>query len=349
MQQQRKEYCPECEHGPDTSIPMDRRNFIRAVGGQVAMVAGATGLLGGGRLLGAEPVAKQTRPAEEWIKELFSTLSSDQKGAVVLPFNHGGEKGQQPTRLGMYNSAILGKRIGEVYTPAQQEIVERILRGISSDEDGYRRISRNNTFDGSKSLKGCGAILFGEPKDGQEWSWVFSGHHLTVRCDGRPNDGIGFGGPMYYGHSPNGYSDKNVFFYQTKDVLGVFDALDEKQRKAAVVTGSPGEDYPSVKFRAAEQMRPGIACAELSKDQQGLVDKVMRDLLSPYRKEDADEVMGIVKATGGMKNMHLAFYRQKEMNDKQQWHFWRLEGPGFVWNFRVLPHVHTFVNIASRA
>ena len=26
--------------------------------------------------------------------------------------------------------------------------------------------------------------------------------------------------------------------------------------------------------------------------------------------------------------------------------FWRLEGPGFVWNFRVLPHVHTFVNIA---
>ena len=28
--------------------------------------------------------------------------------------------------------------------------------------------------------------------------------------------------------------------------------------------------------------------------------------------------------------------------------FWRLEGPGFVWNYRVLPHVHTYVNISSK-
>jgi hypothetical protein len=36
------------------------------------------------------------------------------------------------------------------------------------------------------------------------------------------------------------------------------------------------------------------------------------------------------------------------MNDNMRWHFWRLEGPGFVWNYRVLPHVHTYVNISSR-
>ena len=34
--------------------------------------------------------------------------------------------------------------------------------------------------------------------------------------------------------------------------------------------------------------------------------------------------------------------------DNQRWHFWRLEGPGFVWNYRVLPHVHTYVNISSK-
>ena len=33
----------------------------------------------------------------------------------------------------------------------------------------------------------------------------------------------------------------------------------------------------------------------------------------------------------------------------EPWHFWRLEGPGFVWNYRVLPHVHCFVNIAKTA
>jgi hypothetical protein len=36
------------------------------------------------------------------------------------------------------------------------------------------------------------------------------------------------------------------------------------------------------------------------------------------------------------------------MKDGERWHFWRLEAPGFVWNFRVLPHVHTFVYISSK-
>ena len=74
----------------------------------------------------------------------------------------------------------------------------------------------------------------------------------------------------------------------------------------------------------------------------------MRDVLSPYRKEDVEEVMAIVKTNGGMEKIHLAFYPDRSMKDNQPWHFWRLEGPGFVWNYRVLPHVHTFVNISSK-
>ncbi len=87
----------------------------------------------------------------------------------------------------------------------------------------------------------------------------------------------------------------------------------------------------------------------MSKDQHELVERVMRAVLSPYRKEDADEVMDIVKANGGMDAIHFAFYEDKEMTDRQPWHFWRLEGPGFVWNFRVLPHVHTYVHIRETA
>ena len=34
-------------------------------------------------------------------------------------------------------------------------------------------------------------------------------------------------------------------------------------------------------------------------------------------------------------------------DENVRWHFWRLEAPGFVWNFRVLPHVHCYVNIAN--
>jgi hypothetical protein len=155
---------------------------------------------------------------------------------------------------------------------------------------------------------------------------------------------------MYYGHSPNGYSDKNCFNYQTQSVRSVFDALNTDQRKKAVISGkSPGEQYASVKFRPAAETKPGIAFADLAADQKQLVESVMRTVLSPYRQDDVDEVMQIVKSNGGMEKIHLAFYEDDKMNDKQPWHFWRLEGPGFVWNYRVLPHVHTFVNIAKQA
>ena len=50
-----------------------------------------------------------------------------------------------------------------------------------------------------------------------------------------------------------------------------------------------------------------------------------------------------------MEKIHLAFYKDDEGKaTTSRWHFWRLEGPGFVWNYRVLPHVHTFVNISAK-
>jgi hypothetical protein len=59
--------------------------------------------------------------------------------------------------------------------------------------------------------------------------------------------------------------------------------------------------------------------------------------------------MIVIKETGGMDKLQFAFFSDThegaKTNEKQPWSFWRIEGPGFVWNFRVLPHVHTYVNI----
>jgi hypothetical protein len=240
----------------------------------------------------------------------------------------------------------MGKKIGEVYTKPQQELVGRILKALSSGEGGWNQISRGGTWDASKAFENCGANLFGDANG--KFTWVFSGHHLTLRCDGNSEEGAAFGGPLYYGHSPNGYSDRNLFNYQTKSALAVFESLDKQQREQTVVLEDPTEGLPSVKFRCTCDATPGIPFNNLSKESKGLVEKVMRDLLSPYRKGDVDEVMEVVKKTGGMEAMHLMFYAEKDAKASQPWSFWRLEGPGFVWNFRVLPHVHTYVNISSK-
>jgi hypothetical protein len=347
-------YCPECDEAFNFPDPpaVDRRNFIRVVGGTAAAVA--LGAVGSARSAADETkTEKKTRPAEELIKELFSTLTEDQKTKVVLPYDHGGGKGRRPTRLGMYNKAINDIRIETVYTEAQTELLEKIVKSMSSGDDGYRRISRGGTWDGSHKFTNCGALFFGEPVWPNKCAFVFAGHHLTIRCDGDFQDGTAWAGPIYYGHSPNGYSGANLFNYQTKSVISLHNALDEPQRvKATITKGNPGEMDPSIKFRAKAEDRPGIHIADLSKDQKELVEKVMRDVLSPFRKEDADEVMLAIKRVGGMEKIKLAFfsdnYEGARTTKEQPWSFWRLEGPGFVWNYRVLPHVHTYVNISSK-
>jgi hypothetical protein len=346
-----KSYCPECAAEVEPAEVLDRRGFFRTVGERAAGLALLSSAAATPHLLAdtAKPADKPAKPAEGLIQELHDSLSADQKQKLILPWNHGAVEGKAlPLRLRMVNSPLNNLRVGTEYTKPQQELIERIVRAIASDEDGYQKISRNGKFDGSGSLQGCGALMFGELAAGKRFAFVFTGHHLTIRCPGTSEEGAAFGGPMYYGHSPNGYSDRNVFWYQTKSVLSVWDSLSEAQRKQAVASPSPGEGEQSVRFRRKDQPKPGVGYADLTKDQRQLVETVMRDVLSPFRKEDGDEVMKIVKMNGGMEQLHLAFYEDKAMNDNQRWHFWRLEGPGFVWNYRVLPHVHTFVSISSK-
>lgn len=344
--------CPDCDLGPDLFSALDRRGFIRSVGTQAAALATIGTAVPAVAHAAVKPAATSaTKPAENLVREMFATLTADQKKAVVLPWDHGVKDGKgTPTRLGMYNAAVNKQTvIKDAYTKSQQELLDRIFRSIAAGDDGYMRLSRGGNFDNSGAFENIGAAIFGEPTDGKPFSLVFAGHHLTVRCDGNSEPGAAFGGPMYNGHSPNGYSNRNVFNYQTKSVQAVFEALDPKQRKAALVKGSPGEQAGSVQFRKKGEAHPGISVGVLSRDQRALVEQVMRTLISPFRAEDADEVMAIVKQNGGPEAIHLAFYEDAKMEDGQPWHFWRLEGPGFVWNFRVLPHVHTFVNIRGKA
>lgn len=332
--------CPEC-------TGFDRRDFVRtlAVGGAALAAGGAVisprNVFAGE--LGPMPRVVNT-VAEDLVKELYAGLDASQKKAIVKPWEHAARKSVNPNKA-------LDKKIGAVLTKNQQELVERIVKAMSSDDKGWHQVSRAGTWDASKSFDNTGADIFGDPSKGK-FAFLFTGHHLTMRCDADNEQGAAFGGPIYYGHTPNGYAKANVFAYQTEQVAKAYDALDEKQRvKATVKTGTPGEGAKSIALKKAGVL-PGIAMADLTKDQQELVEMTMKAVLSPFRQEDGAEVVSVIKAMGGMEKVHLAFYDEAhedtKTNAKQPWSFWRLEGPGFVWNFRVLPHVHTYVNISSK-
>lgn len=343
-------YCPECADRSGAANPLGRRDFIRVVaGGAVGMMTGSSLLAN--RALGAAPEekARTAKPAESLVREFFASLTPEQKKAVVMPWAHGTEKGGIPTRLKTHNAAPLGKRLGEQFTKPQQELIRATFKAILSGEEAYERITRHGKWDNAGSFEGNGVAIFGDPSAREPFSWVFAGHHLTLRCDGNSQPNAAFGGPMYYGHSANGHSPTNVYNYQTKQVATVFEMLSEQQRKQAVVVGEPGDGPAALKPRLVAKPPVGISYAELEPSQRTLVAGVMRTLLDPFRQEDGDEVMQILQTNGGIEKLRLAFYKETADQKDGRWDYWRLEGPGFIWNYRVLPHVHCFVDIVGQA
>lgn len=151
---------------------------------------------------------------------------------------------------------------------------------------------------------------------------MLTGRHCTRRCDGDSVASVAFGGPIFYGHQA-GNSDTepsdhpaNVFWFQARRVNDVFQALDGRQRETALIDGKGRREKrgETVKLGGRAEGLSGIRVADLAKDQRGLVQKVMGDLLSPFRKPDTDEAMKLVEAQG-IENLSLAFFKQDDLGN----------------------------------
>jgi hypothetical protein len=334
--------CPDCEATP----ALDRRDFIRVVGTTAAVAAVGLTPLQKARAARAEKQAT----AEAMIFELFKSMDADQKKKLVRAWDHGTNPkgGGIPSRLRTGNGAVDKLLLGVEYKKTQVELLDKIFRAIANGEEGYKRLSRAGRFDNSNDFESISAIIYGDAVEGKKFSLVFTGHHLTVRCDGNSEEKTAFGGPLYYGHSPNGYATTNVFNHQTKAATELFSALGEKEKKVAVMPGKWQDEHGAMKVPGKGAKVPGISFGDMTKEQKELTEKVMKELVAPYRKEDGDEVMEIIKANGGMEKLSMCFYQEGTTNAKEPWTYWRLEGPGFVWSFRALPHVHTFVSVNAK-
>jgi hypothetical protein len=320
----RSHACPDCE-------PVDRRNFLKSVGGVALASAAGSSLLS---LPGAYAAPTPTSAAETAVGRFYSSLSEEQKKTICFAFT-------DPLRQRINaNWKITKPTIGtDFYNADQRKLIDEIVKNVTS-ADGYDRLQKQMEYD-SGGLNDYSVAVFGEPGKAA-FQWELTGRHLTLRADGNSVDKAAFGGPITYGHGEEDPKE-NLFHYQTQQVNEVFKALDAKQAKQALVEKAPKED--AVKLQGDAGNFPGIAVSEMSADQKGLVEKTLKVLLAPYRPEDVEEAMQILKSTGGMDKLHMAFYQQGDLGNDKVWDIWRVEGPAFVWHFRGAPHVHAYINI----
>jgi hypothetical protein len=327
-------HCPDCDD-------VSRRDFLKGVGG-AAVLAAAGGLP---LLTAARPsAASGTAKSSTLIQQFYGTLTDSQKSAVCFGWDH-------PKRLMISNNwSIVPQKIGQFYTPEQQDLIMQIFKDAHSEEWVAKRLQQLK--DDGGGIQNYNVAVFGEPGKGK-FEWVMTGRHLTLRQDGDSEPGVAFGGPVFYGHAAKGFNEAadhpgNVYWYQALQANEVFKALDGKQRAKALVDGAVPEETPKMLVSRSSGERPGLPVADMTKDQQDLVEKVMSDLLAPMNKKDTAQARKFLAENGGAKSLNMAFYKQDDIGNDGVWDVWKLEGPTMTWYFRGAPHVHTWVYISEK-
>ncbi len=320
--------CPDCEPRFDGE---SRRDFMKRLGSTALAVSAA-----GSFVHVAEGSPTRSSSAETAVGRFYESLTDAQRKVVCMPFDH-----ELRSKINA-NWHVVEPTIAELFTDEQRANVLEIVRDVTT-EDGYERFLEQMEQDDS-GIDAYSCAIFGNPESG-DFQWELTGRHLTLRADGNSVANRAFGGPLIYGHGEED-PKHNLFYYQTKKANEVFRALDAPQAKLALIDKAPKE--ADVLLQGESGQFPGIRVGELSSDQKELVEETLRVLLAPYRQEDVDEAMAILKQGGGLDQLHMAFYREGDLNDDQVWDIWRVEGPSFAWHFRGAPHVHAYINIGIK-
>lgn len=302
----------------------------------------------GAAALAARPVLgddAKGKSSETLVEQFYKTLDDGQKKDICFGFD-------DPLRSRIENNWNIVKKTVGNFNKDQQALIKDIFLSLHSEEYVERVLQQvEHDNEGEGGLAGCSVAMFGEP--GKKFEFVFTGRHVTRRCDGNSVDGAAFGGPIFYGHASKSFNEKadhagNIYWYQGLRANEVFKALDGKQREKALRTDArPEKGNDTVKLAGKDGALHGVPLADLSADQKDLVKKVMADVLAPFRKADADEAMKLVTADGNLDKLAMAFYKNMDIGNDGVWDVWQIEGPSMIWYFRGAPHVHTWVNIRA--
>ncbi len=311
---------------------IDRRQFLQTAALATTVTAAA-------------PAAKSPlADSETLVRTLYGSLSMEQKQAICFAYDH-------PLRSKVENSwLITPHKVGEFFKPDQQAMILEIFRGLHNPAFVEKAI--HHVDEDAGGVKNLAIAMFGEPGHGRS-EFVITGRHCTSRCDGNSTDGVAFAGPIMYGHQAGPHDmekpdhPSNVYWFQAQRANEVFQALDGKQREAALVKKAPRSESGNKAVELRTEGFAGLPVKEMSRDQRALVEKVMADLLLPFRKKDTEEAMRSIKKHGGVDSLHLSFFKNMDIGNDGVWDVWQLESANMVWYFRGHPHVHTWVHIRS--
>jgi hypothetical protein len=239
------------------------------------------------------------------------------------------------------------------YTKDQQDLVKQIFESLHHPE--YRE---KMNWQVEKDLMGKIANtpsvgFFGKPEDA-DFEFIYTGHHVTRRTFVHGDRATGFGGrPIFYGNFAKSFREEkdhagNPFWYQGLIFNEFVSALDGKQQEKILVAREPRSEKPAEVIAKKKTDLPGLAAADLTKDQQAKLLETMRRMLVCFRPADVATTMKTIEDKKIVEHLFISCYGgDYDIGSDKVWDTWQIESPELVWYFRGYPHIHGYFHLAA--
>jgi hypothetical protein len=321
---------------------MNRRNLIKTAGASTALL-GMTGLEAFSGLVSANEAKTDSLPMQ-----LYKSLNDEQRQKVCLPADHA--RRQYVSNWWYIHPK---DRIPGTFNDEQQALIQKIFDSLHSP-DHQAAVNKQVEIDQYGELKNAPAVgFFGTPND-DDFEFIYTGHHVTRRCNAHSDTGQGFGGaPIFYGHFPDEFNETkdhpgNPYWYQGKVFNRFVQALDGTQQEQGLVSSNPRKEKPETVVQKKTFGWEGLSCAELSKDQQKLLINTMGRMMAMFREDDVKATLATIEKKGMIDQLYVSWYDGKfDVGSDKVWDTWQIEGPDMVWYFRGQPHIHSYFHLKS--
>lgn len=173
--------------------------------------------------------------------------------------------------------------------------------------------------------------IFGEPSPDGTWGWRYEGHHVSQNWTVVKGQSIA-SSPQFFGSNPaevrSGPKKGTRVLAAEEDLArALLDSLDDAARAKAVVSPAAPDDILTSNARnAGIQADRGIAHADLSPEQRGLLLALIDEYASAQPKALAEARLARIRAAG-LATVKFAWMGGLARGER---HYYRVQGPTFL-------------------
>lgn len=300
-------------------------------------------------MLAASAAAAQEPALLDAVRQLSETLSADERAQLFMPFNsderlnwHFVPKG----RPGLY--------LKEVDEAKQAAVLEVVRAGLS--DAGYEKVETIRSLENVlREMEGAAhrdpelyaLQVYGDPGSEGAWMVRYEGHHISLNWTVLDGEVIATS-PQFLGANPAQvrieHALKGTRALGAEEDLGrrLLLALGDDQRAQAVVADeAPRDILTSNQREASMQADEGIAYADMTEEQQGLLISLI-ELYASVQPPDIARARLDALREAGLEAVKFAWMGGTE---EGVGHYYRIQGPTFLIEYdntqNDANHVHT--------